>query len=122
MVTASLKKNPDPQFVVNGGNELKPPRFMLLLMHEEEHMANFRTFADEPRRNIILEQESDRTDNSGVVLFSLLLLILAIGAAYFLWEGHTAEVNNNEAIAGARRSVQDSADAIGTAVNTPAAR
>lgn len=67
-------------------------------------MADFQSIADEPRRAVMWEQERDPLENGGIVMVSLLLLILAIGAAYFLWEGHNAEISRNEAIIVAAQS------------------
>lgn len=79
-------------------------------------MAEFRTYVNEPRRKVIWEQEPETNGSGGAVMLVMLLLILAIGTVYFLWEASNAEARANDAAraAGARTVV--------VAANLPAAR
>lgn len=69
---------------------------MALLITEEERVADYRSYVNEPRRTIILEQERDKPGTGGAVMLVTLLLILAIGTVYFLWEASNAEASANK--------------------------
>ena len=68
-------------------------------------MAEFRSYVDEPRRKIIWEQEHKRSGSSGAMMLAMLLLILAIGTVYFLWEASNAQSRASQAVLASANAV-----------------
>lgn len=98
------------------GNEFHIFQLKPGLICEEDRMAEFRTYVNEPRRKVIWEQEQDKNESGGAVMLVMLLLILAVGTVYFLWEASNAEARANEAALSAH------ARTVAVAADLPAAR